>query len=455
MKMENDLGKDPVPSLVLRIALPSMLAQFVSVLYSIVDRMYIGNIPEIGKLALAGAGVCGPIVTMVGAFAFLVGIGGSPLMSIRMGGGDNEAAKKILANCFLLLAGLSVVLMGVTLATREQALMLFGASEATLPFALRYYTIYLFGTPLALLSTGMNQFIICQGYAKKGMFSVLLGAVLNIILDPIFIFVFDMGVGGAALATVISQAASCIYVLRFLLGPIPPIRISFGGYDLHTMGRILALGFTPFAIIVMDNLMVIGLNALLQRYGGLGRGDLLVAAATISQSFMMVVGMPMGGITGGTGSILGYNYGAGQPHRILQAQKWILGLCLGYTTILTIAGQFFPAPFVSIFTNEAGVAELAITAIRICSLGLIPLAVQYVVVDGFTGMGMMRYSLPLSFFRKLVYFIPLFILPAHFGAMSTFLAEPISDFIAPIVCTVVYWMRIRYVVGIKPRKTTR
>lgn len=452
MKMENDLGRDPIPKLVLRVALPSMLAQFVSVLYSIVDRMYIGNIPDVGPLALAGAGVCGPIVTMVGSFAFLIGIGGSPLMSIRMGSGDNEAAKKILSNCFLMLCGLSVLLMGAAWATRRPALLLFGASDSTFPFAEKYYTIYLSGTIFALLSTGLNQFIICQGYAQKGMKSVLLGAVLNIILDPIFIFVFKLGISGAAIATVLSQAASCAYVLRFLFGPVPPIRITFGGYDFKLMGRILALGFTPFAIIVMDNLMIIGLNALLQKYGGPEQGDLLIAAATISQSFMLVVTMPMGGITGGTGSILGYNYGAGRPDRILEAQKWILGLCLIYTALLTLAGQLIPAPFVSIFTNDPAVSKLAITAIRICTLGLIPLAVQYVVVDGFTGMGMMRYSLPLSFFRKLVYFIPLFIFPAYFGAMSTFLAEPISDFIAPIVCVIVYLRRIRFVVGMEPKR---
>lgn len=453
MKIENDLGRDPIPQLVLRIALPSMLAQFVSVLYCIVDRMYIGNIPEIGSLALAGAGVCGPIVTMVGAVAYLVGTGGSPLMSIRMGSGDNDSARSILANCFLLLCTLSLVLMGVTLATRRPVLLLFGASEATLPYAMSYYTLYLCGTPFALLATGMNQFIICQGYAKKGMLSVLLGAVLNIILDPIFIFGFHLGVAGAAIATVLSQIGSCIYVLHFLLGPVPPIRISFGNYNLKLMGKILAMGLTPFTIIVMDNLMVIGLNALLQKHGGAAQGDALVAAATISQSFMMVVGMPMSGITGGTSSILGYNYGAGQPARILQAQKWILGLSLAHTTILCLAGRLIPGLFVGIFTQDAAVAVLAKEAIRICAIGLIPLAVQYSVVDGFTGMGMIQYSLPLSVFRKLVYFIPLFLLPACFGAMATFWAEPISDLFPPIVCAVVYWRRIQYVVGIKPRKT--
>ena len=312
--------------------------------------------------------------------------------------------------------------------------------------------MYLTGTVFALLSTGMNQFIICQGFAKKGMLSVLLGAVLNILLDPVFIFLLDMGVAGAAVATVLSQLASCIFVLVFLFGRQPPIRITFGGYSARIMGRVMATGFTPFIIIAFDNVMIIALNSLLQKYGGAGQGDLLVAAATIAQSFMLVVTMPLGGITGGTGSILGYNYGAGQPKRILEAQKFILLLCLGYTTLLFLIGQGVPGLFVSIFSSDPQVGELAVRAIRIYTLGVIPLAVQYTVIDGFTGMGMMQYSLPLSFFRKAIYFIPLFVLPMYFGAMSTFVAEPISDFVAPVVSAFVYWRRIRYVVGLKPKK---
>ncbi|HJB68584.1 MAG TPA: MATE family efflux transporter [Candidatus Fournierella excrementigallinarum] len=452
MRMENDLGRDPIRRLVLRIAVPSMLAQFVSVLYSVVDRMYIGNIPEVGNLALAGAGVCGPIVTMIGSVAFLVGVGGSPLVSIRMGAGDNEGAKRILANCFVLLAGLAAALTALAWATRRPVLLLFGASEASLPYAESYYSVYLTGTLFALLSTGMNQFIICQGFAKKGMLSVLLGAVLNILLDPVFIFLLDMGVAGAALATVLSQLASCVFVLSFLFGRQPPVRITFGGYSLRLMGRVAATGFTPFIIIAFDNVMIIALNSLLQKYGGAGQGDLLVAAATIAQSFMLVVTMPLGGITGGTGAILGYNYGAGQPGRILEAQKFILLLCLGYTTLLFLIGQGAPGLFVAIFSNDVEVARLAAQAIRIYTLGVIPLAVQYTVIDGFTGMGMMQYALPLSFFRKAIYFIPLFLLPMQFGAMSAFVAEPISDFVAPVASAIVYWRRIRYVVGLKPKK---
>ena len=453
MKQANDLGREPIGPLVLRVALPSMLAQFVNVLYSIVDRMYIGNIADVGELALAGVGICGPVITMVSSVASLIGVGGAPLMSIRLGEGKKEEARAILANAFLMLCTLSLALTAVLFCIRRPMLLFFGASEATIPYAETYFSFYVAGTIFALLSTGMSQFIICQGFPKIAMFSVVLGAVLNIALDPVFIFVLRLGVAGAAIATVLSQLASCCFVLRFLFGPWPQVSIGFKGYAARIMGRILAIGFTPFAIIAVDNVMIIAMNMVLQRYGGAQRGDMLVTCATIAQSFMLVVTMPLGGITGGTGSILGYNYGAGQPKRILEAQKFILLLCLGYTTLLFLIGQGVPGLFVSIFSSDPQVGELAVRAIRIYTLGVIPLAVQYTVIDGFTGMGMMQYSLPLSFFRKAIYFIPLFVLPMYFGAMSTFVAEPISDFVAPVVSAFVYWRRIRYVVGLKPKKT--
>ena len=273
MAAENDLGRDNIKKLVIRIAVPSMLAQFVSVLYSIVDRMYIGNIPVSGDMALAGAGVCGPVVTMIGSVAFVVGIGGAPLMSMKMGQGDNKAAERILANCFLMLALCSVLMVACIYPIRIPMLRYFGASDTTLPYANAYFTIYLTGTVFALMSTGMNQFIICQGFAKTGMYSVIIGAVLNIVLDPVFIFGFHMGVSGAATATVLSQTASCAFVLKTLFGKTVPVRITFGGYDWRLIRRILTIGFTPFIIIAMDNVMIITMNAILQKYGGAARGD--------------------------------------------------------------------------------------------------------------------------------------------------------------------------------------
>ena len=443
MKLENDLGNDPIGPLVRRIAIPSMLAQFVSVLYSIVDRIYISNIADIGEVALAGVGVCGPVVTMIGAFASLIGIGGAPLMSIRMGAGKRLDAHRILNNCFLMLCVCAVVITAAIFPLRRVMLMAFGASEVTLPYAEQYFTVYLCGTVFNLLSLGMNQFIICQGFARKGMLSVVLGAVLNLVLDPIFIFALHMDVLGAALATVLSQLASCVYVLCFLFGRKVPIRITFGGYQRKLMGHILAVGFTPFLIIAIDNVMIIAMNAVLQRYGGAALGDRLVTCATIAQSFMLVVTMPLGGISAGTGTILAYNYGARRRDRILKAQAFIAGLCVAYVTALFLLARLGGALFVRLFTTEPELAAEALSAIHICTLALIPLGLQYAIVDGFTGMGKVQLALPLSAFRKAVYFIALFALPAAFGARAAFYAEPISDIAGPVVSIAVYALCIR------------
>ena len=443
----NDLGRDDIKQLVLRVALPSMLAQFVSVLYSIVDRMYIGNIPEIGDTALAGVGICGPIVNLVGAFAFLVGVGGAPLMSIKLGEGDREGAQRILSNCFLMLAALSALLTALALVWRERLLMWFGASALTFPYAKDYITIYLLGTVFALMSSGLNQFIVCQGFANTGMRSVLLGAVLNIILDPIFIFSLGMGVKGAALATVLSQMASCTYVLLFLFGQRPPIRITFGGYQLKVVRSVLTVGFTSFLIIAIDNGMIIAMNAVLQRYGGPGQGDILITCCTIMQSFMLMVTMPLGGITGGTQSILGFNYGARRPDRVLKAQKYIILLCVSFTALLFLFAQLAPHLFVLIFTRETEYVALASRAIRIYTLGIIPLGIQYEIVDGFTGLGVVQAALPLSFWRTLIYFVSLFALPAAFGAEAVFFTGPISDFGGALVSVVVYLLTIRKILN--------
>lgn len=441
MAVENDLGRDKVSSLVWRIAIPSMLGQFVSVLYSIVDRMYIGNIPQVGDLALAGVGVCGPVVTMVGSVAFLVGVGGAPLVSIRMGEGNLQEAKRVLSNCFLMLVVFSALLIGGILPFREPMLRLFGASDATYSYAQEYFTAYLCGTFFALAASGLNQFVICQGFAKMGMVSVMLGAALNIALDPLFIFVFDMGVRGAAIATVISQAASAAFVVAFLFGKRVMVPITFGGYDLRVMGRVLVMGFTPFLIVAVDNVMIIAMNAILQRTGG-ADGDMLVTCNTIVQSFMLVVTMPLGGISGGTQGILGYNYGARQVDRVRKAQKYIVGLCVGYTAILFVLARVAGPLFVRLFTQEPELSQEAYEAIKVCTLAIIPLGVQYELVDGFTGMGQVRLSLPLSFWRKLVYFVAIFALPAAFGARAAFYAEPLSDILGPAVTVVVYFLAI-------------
>ena len=329
-----------------------------------------------------------------------------------------------------MLCVLSVALMALLAPIREPMLMLFGASEATFPFAGAYFSAYLCGTAFALLSTGMCQFIICQGFAAQAMLSVVLGAVMNIALDPVFIYVLDMGVTGAAVATVISQVASCAFVLAFLLGKKPPMRITFSGYDLRVMRKVLLIGFTPFAIIAVDNVMIIAMNAVLKRYGGAAQGDMLLTCATIAQSFMLVVTMPLGGISSSTQTILSFNYGARRPDRVREAQKRVFVLCAVYTGLM-------------MFTTDAGMADQAVWAIRVCSLALLPLGIQYEIVDGFTALGQVRYSLPLSFWRKLVYFVALFALPAAFGARAAFFAEPVSDVLGPAVSIAVYLLGIR------------
>lgn len=438
MARTNDLGRDPVGRLVFRLAIPSMLAQFVNVLYSIVDRMYIGNIPEIGDAALAGAGVCGPIVTLISSFAFLVGMGGGPIMAMSMGEGDREKARKILSNCALMLTVLALTLTVLLLLVKEPMLMAFGASEATFGYADSYLTIYVAGTFFAVLSVGLNQFIICQGFSGTGMFTVLIGAVLNIVLDPVFIFTFGMGVAGAALATVISQAGSFAFVLAFLLGKRVHVRLSFGGYSWRVMRRVLMFGFSPFIITATDSVLLIVLNSVLQRYGGPQMGDVYVTCATIVQSYMQLITLPMGGITGGTQPVLSFNYGAKNIARIKRAYVFIFGLCVSFTLVMFLISQLASGGFVGIFTQNPQVTELSVWGIRVFTLGIIPLAFQYEVVDGFTALGVPRLAITLSLTRKSLFFILTLALPAFLGAAGAFYAEPAADIFCGVLSTLVY-----------------
>lgn len=438
MSARNDLGRDEIGKLVLRIALPSMLAQFVSVLYSIVDRMYIGHIPGEGDAALAGVGVCGPVVTMAGSVAFLIAVGGAPLMSMRMGEGREDEAARILSTCARMLVVASVLLMALVLPLREPMLHLFGASEATYPCAEAYFTVYMCGTLFALLSTGLNQFIIAQGFARTGMLLVMLGAALNLLLDPVFIFLLGWGVRGAAAATVLSQLVSAAGALRFLTGRQAALRLARRPFSAQIAKKVLRLGFAPFSIIAVDNAMIIAMNAVLQRYGGAAQGDMLVTCATIAQSFMLVVTMPLGGITSGTETILAFNYGALRVDRVREGQRRIFSLCVLYTAVMFVLARLAGPLFVRLFTQDAQQAALSFWAIRVCTLAVIPLGVQYEVVDGFTALGQVRLAFALSFFRKLVYFIALFALPALLGARAAFYAEPVSDVIGPAVSICVH-----------------
>ncbi|WP_296626612.1 MATE family efflux transporter [uncultured Negativibacillus sp.] len=438
MRKQNDLGKDDIKQLVRRLAIPSMLAQFVNVLYSIVDRMYIGNIPEVGEVALAGAGVCGPIVTLISSFAFLVGIGGAPLMAIRMGEENQEGAEKILANCFVMLLGLSAMLTGAAIAFREPMLMFFGASEQTFPYAYDYLTFYVTGTVFAILTAGLNQFITCQGFANEAMLTTIIGAVMNIVLDPIFIFVLGMGVRGAAVATVLSQACSCAFVLWFLFGYRAHVRITLGGYSARVMLRVLTFGFCPFIIIAGDSVLIIALNTVLQRYGENGSGDMLIACATIVQSYMQIVTLPLGGITSGTQPILSFNYGAKNTDRIRKGEKEIVKLAFLFCLIMFIISQTVSSVFVRLFTQNEQYIQLSVWAIKVFTFGIIPLALQYAFVDGLTALGIVRVSVSLSVFRKVAFLVLTLLIPAYFGATAAFYAEPIVDIFCGLFSTAIF-----------------
>ena len=442
MKLENNLDSDDIKRLVLRLAIPSMLAQFVNVFYSIVDRMYIGNISEIGEKALAGVGICGPIVTLISSFAYLVGVGGAPLMSIALGRKDEKQAKKILANAFFLLTILAILLSVCVYQIKDWLLLHFGASEGIFPYAKEYMSIYLLGTIFALLSLGMNQFIICQGYAKVGMKTVLIGAVLNIILDPIFIFVLNLGVKGAAFATIFSQAVSCAFALFFLFGKKAPITITFGNYSIKIMGRIVLIGLTPFVIAAFDNVIIIALNAVIAKFGG-SQTEVLLTCTTIAQSFMLIVTMPLLGITGGTQTILGFNYGAQRPDRIMKALKCIAILSLIFTGVMFLFAQTIPELFARIFTkNDLYVEETALIIKRF-TIAIIPMGIQYTLVDGLTGMGLTTYSISLSMFRKAIYFGGVFLLPVWFGIERVFYTQPISDIFGTLTTVLVFWFIVK------------
>lgn len=436
------LGTDSPLRVVLRLAIPSMLAQFVSVLYSVVDRIYIGHMANDGTVALAGVGICGPLVTLLSSFGTWVGLGGAPAMSIKMGEKDLPGARKIINNGALLLAVMSLLLTAAALVFRNPLLDLFGAGGQSAAYAREYFSWYAAGTVFAVMTTGLNAYIVGQGHGKAGMATVCIGAVANIALDPLFIYVFRMGVAGAAIATVISQALSAAFTVWFLLGKSVEVRLGFGGYDKKTMGKILALGLSPFLIIATDSVMLLALNGVLRAYGG-ERADDLLSAATITLSFMQMVTLPMGGISGGTQPALSYNYGANDGTRVKKCEWAILGLCLLYASAMFLVARFAAGGVVSLFTSDAALKEESVRFIRIYTLMIIPLAFQYALVDGLTALGIAPVAISLSLFRKLVLMLTLtLLLPRFFGAEAAFRAEPIADFIGSTVSAVVFFSLI-------------
>ena len=441
----NKLGYEPIVPMVLRISLLSMLAQFVNVFYSIVDRMFVGRIPDVGYLCLGGIGICGPIVTMIGSFAFLVGIGGSPMMGIKMGEQNKEEAKHILCQSFGLMIMIAVMLILCLYPLSKTMIYCFGASDVLFPYAIDYFRIYLSGTVFSLLAVSMNQFIIAQGYAKEGMISVWIGAICNILFDPLFIFVFDLGVKGAAIATVLSQMLSCFYVLYFLFKK-SEIKLEFEWFDIKIMKKIIVMGFTPFIIIAIDNVMIMSMNSLLNLKGG-HMSQYYMTANTIVQSFMLILTMPLGGISAGTQCILSYNYGAKNMKRVKDSQKLIILLCALYALIMFICARVFTIQFIQFFTLEKKVIVIASAAIIKSTLFIIPLGIQYAIVDGFKAMGKVNYALPLSFFRKSIYFISLYVFAYMSHIDNIFYAEALCDIIGPIVTIVIYIFSINKILN--------
>ena len=443
----NILGAMPVDRLVLTMSAPIMVSMLVSAVYNLVDSIYVAQVSDLDFLALSYAY---PVQLMMVAFCTGIGVGFNATFAQRLGEGKGEEANRVACHGFLFytlcwLLFLAFALFGAPLffrlSTDDPVVAQAGVQYLTICCGASIGMCMQFLTERLLQTTGHPAgFMIVQGS----------GAVLNIVLDPVFIFGFDMGVAGAAVATVLSQLGSCLYVLRFLFSKSVPIPISFGGYEIRVMLRILAVGLTPFLIVGVDNVMIIAMNAILQSYGGAELGDRLVTCATIAQSFMLVVTMPLGGISAGTGTILAYNYGARRRDRILKAQAFIAGLCVAYVTALFLLARLGGALFVRLFTTEPELAAEALDAIHVCTLAIIPLGIQYAIVDGFTGMGKVQVSLPLSAFRKAVYFIALFALPAAFGARATFYAEPISDILGPIVSIAVYALVIRRLLNFPP-----
>ena len=434
-KQENDFSKGSVVANILRLAVPMTLAQLINVLYNIVDRIYIGMIPENATLSLTGLGLCLPIISMVGAFANLFGMGGAPFCSIERGRGNIKEAEAIMGNSFVLMVLVGVILTVLGLAVKRPMLYLFGASDATIGYADAYITIYLLGNVFVMMGLGMNSFINSQGFGTIGMMTVLLGAIANILLDPLFIFVFHMGVQGAALATIISQFLSAMWILAFLTGKKALLRLKPSAMRLSRK-RILditGLGMSGFTMSITNSSVQVMYNALLQSYGG----DLYVGVMTVINSVREVISMPVQGVTQSAQPILGYNYGAGEYGRVKKGIIFTSVVSIVYTFLIWSAVHGFPEFFIRIFNREGDLVEAGIPAMRVYFFGFFMMSLQFAGQAVFVGLGKANRAVFFSIFRKVIIVIPLMILlPVLFGLGNTgvLMAEPISNFIGGIAC---------------------
>ncbi len=450
---ENKLGVMPVGKLLVSLAMPAIAAQIVNLLYNMVDRIYIGHIEGVGSLALTGLGVTFPVITLIAAFAALIGFGGAPRASIAMGKEDNETAEKILGNCVFTLCTLAVILTGFFLIFAEPILFAFGASEDTIVYALPYIRIYVLGTLFVQITTGLNSFITSQGFASVGMKTVMIGAGINLVLDPIFIFGLNMGVEGAALATVLSQAVSAFWVIRFLSGKKTILRIRRKnlGFSLAVMGPVLALGVSPFIMQSTESLLTICFNTSLQKYGG----DIAVGAMTILTSVMQTAMMPLQGLSQGMQPIVSFNYGAGKLDRVRRAFLLTLASCMTYSVLLWSLTMLFPQLFARIFASDQEMIRYTAWAMRIYMAAQCIFGAQIACQQTFVALGKAVHSLFLAVLRKIILLIPLiYILPAFLAdkEFAVFLAEPVADFLA--VTTTVNLFRCTVWKMMKEKKTS-
>lgn len=441
---KQDMGTGSVKKLMLQLAVPAVVAQIINLLYNIVDRIYIGHIPEIGGTALTGVGLFSPILMLITAFAMMAGAGGAPRAAIAMGQGNREKAQKIMGNCFTMLLIFAAVLTVVFYIACPTMIRWFGGSDATIPYGVEYGRIYILGSVAVLIVMGMNTFITTQGFAKISMLTTVIGAVINIVLDPIFIFALDMGVAGAALATVLSQAVGAVWVVKFLTGKETNLKLTLS--DMRLKKEIilpcLGLGVSTFVMVGTESLLSISFTSSLSRYGG----DVAVGAMTVLTSINQLISMPLSGICQGGQPIISYNYGAKKFDRVKEAFLCQFVTCVGYTLVFWGLLMFFPNVFAGIFTSDTALVEYTGWALKIFLACSFSVGFQISCQQAFMALGQAKISLIMACLRKIILLIPLiFILPNFFAdkAFAVFLAEPVSDFIAAAVTTATFLIFFR------------
>ena len=433
------MGTEKVSKLLAQLAIPAVVAQVINLLYNIVDRIYIGHIPDIGASALTGVGLFTPILMLLNAFAMLAGSGGAPRAAIAMGQQDQKGAEKIMGNCFALLLLLAVVLTTTGYILAPQLLRMFGASDVTLPYAVAYARIYILGSVFVLLVMGMNPFITTQGFAKISMMTTVIGAVINIILDPIFIFALKMGVQGAALATVLSQAVGAVWILRFLSGKKTILHLRKENFQLEkdVIMPCLALGISTFVMLSTESILSVSFTSSLSRYGG----DIAVGAMTIITSISQLVSMPLQGICQGGQPIISYNYGAHNENRVKEAFFTQFKVCVSFSVVCWMIILLVPQVFARMFSGNADLVQYTSWALRIYMAGIFSQGFQLCCQQSFVALGQAKISLFLACLRKLILLIPLiFLLPVFLEnkVFAVFLAEPVSDILAATVTTTVF-----------------